>query len=431
LKYIFLAGPLAVICLWVLWRKRSKAWDYVLFLAFPVAVTVAYLVFQKTFYGSYSLSAVSWKGSLGAGETLAYAKELLTGIPFRFRWETLAGYFFDQKDGLFFYAPIYAFAFLGFVEMTRRKAAELPALLFVAAPYVLVSAFLTQRTGYAPQARPLVAVVWVMVIGIGWFLANNRKRTFLGAFALAGAISLGMTKLLVRNPLSLYQETTMGTSETGGGIFYVLSNLHLRLTDWLPAYAKSREGPWPPNFIWLGLFALFVALYALRGHERANRTFPWRAHAAFALAGGALFFVGFVLYPRTVLYAPQQTTFPPGGSLTFYSMSRVVRQPEPGRFLLPDGGRDYVFIFSSGRKLDGLRFEIGSETADCPAKLEYFDAPVLEGRTANATRAADLAAPPAYAYRNGWLYFVTVRLGRAAEGPTAERPCVLRLRPSW
>jgi hypothetical protein len=429
LKYIFLAGPLGVYCLWVLRRKRSKGRDFVLFLVFPVAVTIAYFIFQKAIYGSYSLSAVSWKGSLGAGETLAYAKDLLTGISFRFRWETLAGYFFDQKDGLFFYAPIYAFAFLGFVDMARRKAAELPALLFVTAPYVLVSAFLTQRTGYAPQARPLVAVVWAMVIGIGWFLAGNRKRAYSGAFALAAAVSVGMTKLLVRNPLSLYQETTMGTAETGGGIFYVLSNLYLRLTDWLPAYAKSREGPWPPNFIWLGLFALFIAIYALRRRESAGRTFPRRAHAAFALAGGVLFFVGFVVYPRTVLYAPQQTTFPPGESLTFYSMSRVVRRPEPGRFLLPDGGRAYVFAFSSPRKLGRLHLEFGSETADCPVKVEYFDAPVFDGRTAKETRSLELAAPPAYAFRGGWLYFVTLRLGMSEEGVTAATPYSFKLMP--
>ncbi len=428
LKYIFLAGPLGVYCLWVLWRKRSKGRDFALFFAFPVVVSVAYFIFQKALYGSYSLSAVSWKGTLGAGETLAYAKELLTGIPFRFRWETLAGYFFDQKDGLFFYAPIYLFAALGLVELARRKAAELPALLFVAAPYVLVSAFLTQRTGYAPQARPLVAVIWAMVIGIGWFLAGNRKRAFSGAFALAAAVSLGMTVLLVRNPLSLYQETTMGTAETGGGIFYVLSNLHLRLTDWLPAYAKSREGPWPPNFIWLGLFVAFVLVYALSRRKDANRAFPLRAHAVFALAGGAVFFFAFVLNPRTVLYGPERTIVAPETPLTFYSMSRVVRKSEPGRFLLPDDGRAYVFAFSSVRKLSRLRLEFGSETADCQVKVEYFDAPVFDGRTAKAMRSLELAAPPAYPFRGGWLYFMTLRLG-TSEGVTDATPYSFRLTP--
>jgi hypothetical protein len=430
LKYILLAGPLIAYGLWVLWRNRAKGRDLALFLAFPIAVTAAYFVFQKALYGTYSLSAVSWKGSLAAGETLAYAKELLTGIPFRFRWETLAGYFFDQKDGLFFYAPIYLYAALGLVEMVRRKVAELPALLFVAAPYVLVSAFLTQRTGYAPQARPLVAVAWAMAIGIGWFLAGNRKRLFLGAFAIDSGYTLGMTGLLLLYPFCLYQETTMGTTETGGGIFYVLSNLHMRLTEWLPAYAKSREGPWPPNFIWPGLFILFVALYTLSRKQSADRTFPWRAHAAFALIGGVLFFFGFVLYPRTVLYAPQRTGLPSGRSLTFYSMSRVVRQPEPGRFLLPEGGRDYVFAFSSARRLARLRLEFGSETADGPLALDYFDAPVFQGRTVRKMNSLVLDLPPAYAYRGEWLYFVTVRLGELKSGVSAATPLQFRIDPT-
>ncbi len=437
IKYIFLAAPLAAYCLWVLWRRSSKARAFALFLAFPVAVTAAYFIFQKALYGSFSLSAVSWKGSLGTGETLSYAKELLTGIPFRFRWETLAGYFFDQKDGLFLYAPLYFFAALGLVDMVRRKAAELPALLFVAAPYVLVSAFLTQRTGYAPQARPLVAVVWALVIGVGWFFAGNRKRFFKGAFAFASGYTLGMTGLLLFHPLSLYQETTMGTAETGGGIFYVLSSLHLRLTEWLPAYAKSREGAWPPNFIWLGLFALFIVSYAVGHKDGAGKTADgYRpearrplAHAAFALIGGAVFFVLFVLYPRTVLYAPQRTAFPEGGSLTFYSMSRVVRQPEPGRFLLPDGGRDYVFAFSSARKLARLRLELASETADGPISLDYFDAPVFKGRTARERRSLDLEDPPAYPYRGGWLYFVTVRMRGLESGVSAASPFRFSLIP--
>jgi hypothetical protein len=221
----------------------------------------------------------------------------------------------------------------------------------------------------------------------------------------------------------------MGTAESGGGVFYVLSNLHLRLTDWLPAYAKSREVPWPPNFVWLGLFALFFALYVLRRKESANRAFPRHAHAVFALAGGIVFFFAFVLNPRTVLYNPERTVVAPDNPLTFYSMSRVVRKPEPGHFLLPDDGRSYVFAFSSVRKLVRLRLEFGSETADCQVKVEYFDAPVFDGRAVKEMRFLELAAPPAYPYRGGWLYFVTLRLGTSEGGVTAATPYGFRLMP--
>lgn len=427
LKYIFLAGPLVAYGLWIVWKKRSPARDHALLLAFPVAVTLAYLLFQKALYGSFSLSAVSWKGSLGAGETLSYVKELLTGIPFRFRWETLAGYFFDQKDGLFLYAPIYLYAALGIAEMVRRKASDLWTLLFIAAPYVLVSAFLTQRTGYAPQARPLVAVIWAMVIGIGWFLAGARGRVYSGMFVFDSVWSLGMTALLLAYPLCLYQETTMGTAETGGGIFYVLSNIYLRWTEWLPAYAKSREGPWPANGVWLGLFALFVLAYILWGSGRGRKAIPTRAHGVIAALCGVVFLYAFVLFPRTVLYAPEEAEGPSGAPMTFYSMSRVVRRPEPGTFLLPDDGRAYVFTFRSAKKLDRLGFQMGPGGTDAPVSLEFFDAPVFKGQAGAEARTFELAAPPAYPYRGGWLYFVTVRLGASNGAVTSATPFRFRL----
>jgi hypothetical protein len=429
LKYIFLAGPLILYCLWVLFRKRARLLDFGRFLLFPVLITAAYLMFQKALYGSYSLSAVSWKGSLGAGETLAYAKELLTGIPFRFRWETLAGYFFDQKDGLLFYAPVYFFSFLGLVEMARKKTSDFLAILFIASPYVLVSAFLTQRTGYAPQARPLVAVIWALVIGLGYFLAHNAKRLYSGAFFVASAGTLGMTWLLLANPLSLYQETTMGTMETGGGIFYVLSNLHWHWTDLLPAYAKSREGPWPPNAVWIGIFVLAVLAYALSRRRSPALSFAGRARGVFVTILGLLFFWTFVLYPRTVLYNPTITTFTTGEKLTLYSMSRVARAVEPGKFLLPDDGRAYVFTFSSRRKLGRLRLEFGSRAGSYDTSVTLFDSSLFTGNLVSGVTSLDLQDPPAYEFKGSWLYILKIDIGTGQGVNTSETPYIFNIQP--
>jgi hypothetical protein len=300
--------------------------------------------------------------------------------------------------------------------MARRKASDLPALIFAASPYVLVSAFLTQRTGYAPQARPLVAVIWVMIIGLGYFVAHNTKKIFAGAFALSSGVTLLLTWLLLRNPLALYQETTVGAMEKGGGIFYILSSLHFDLTGLLPVYIKSREGAWPPNFYWLGALAVFILVYALVRKPSRNVSFRWRTH---------------VLFTRTVLFNPVNTVFPSGERLTFYSMSRVARQVEPGSFLLSEDGRAYVFSFSTRRKIGKLRFEFGSKAGDYDVGLDYFDHPVFEGRTAGEVRSLDLSSPPAYAYKNAYLYFVTLRLGKSAGVRTAENPYIFKLVPSY
>ncbi len=430
-KYVFLVAPLFLYCLWILRKKHAGGKHYAAFLLFPVLITVVYFLFQRAVYGSFSLLAVSYKGTPKAGEATAYAKWLLTGIPFRFRWESLADYFFDQKDGLLLYAPIYFFSFLGLVEMARRKAGDLMAILLATSPYVLVSAFLTQRPAYAPQARTLVAVIWVMIIGLGYFVAHNSKKIFAGAFNFSSGMTLLITWLLVRNPLAIYQETTVGNTERGGAIFYLMSNLHFDLTGLLPVYIKSRQGAWPPNFYWMGGLAVFILVYALIRRPSKDMSFGWRTHVLLAAAGGMLFVLWFILFPRTTLSNPMTTTLPSGERLRFYSMSRIARQVEPCRFLLPEDGRSYVFNFTSRWKLKKLRFEFGSRAGDYDVGLSYFDLPFFEGRTAGEFQSLELPSPPAYKYKNTYLYIVTLRLGKGAGVRTVENPYLFRLVPSY
>ncbi|MDH4198100.1 MAG: hypothetical protein OEW05_11865, partial [Candidatus Aminicenantes bacterium] len=358
LKYIFIAVPLLVFGLRAFVRKRRRADETGLFLAAFATLTALYFIFQHALYGSASLSTVSWRGSLGAGETVDYLKWLATGIPLKFRWETLAGYFFDQKDGLFLYAPVWLFAFLGAAAMVRKRAKDLGWVLFIAAPYVLVSALLTQRAGYAPQARPLVAVFWVMPFLLVHFLKRPPRKVYAALFIGAAVASMLMTWLLLKHPLALYQETTQGSTERGGALFYLLSNLHIQVTRYLPSYTKSAEGTWWPNIAWFVLAALFIAGYfAARERKKDTRT---ATPLVFALAAVALIFVWLGMFPRPVLMNPTRVHYPSGVDLTFYSLSRVARQTDPGRFLLPQDGRSYIFTFQSLEPLADLRFDFGS-----------------------------------------------------------------------
>jgi len=432
IKYVLLAGPLFLYGLWILRGRRARTGEYASYVLFPVLVTAAYFAFQKSLYGSFSLSAVSWKGSLEAGETLGYLKELLVGIPFRFRWETLAGYFLDQKDGLLFYAPVYALAFAGLAETARRNARDFWAILFVTSPYVLISAFLTQRTGYAPQARPLTAAVWALVIGLGAFLFSRPKGTPSRTLVLLSGMSFLMTGLLLRDPFALYQETTVGSAERGGRVFYSLSNLHFHLTDLLPSYIKSGEGLWLPNILWPAALAALLLVYILARRRRRDvacrRRKGWATGAV--VAAGAVYFLGFVGFPRTPLLGPVNTAFPSGEKITFYSMSRVARQVEPGRFLLPEDGRAYVFSFTSRRRLEDLRFEFGSGSGAYEVEVDYFDQPLFAGRTDGEFRTLDLPSPPPYRLKGAHLYQVTIRLDKESGPGTAEAPYLFRIVPA-
>jgi hypothetical protein len=290
---------------------------------------------------------------------------------------------------------------------------------------VLLSAFLTQRTGYAPQARPLVAVVWIMLIALGWFLNENRGTVPARLKNLAVAASLVFVVLLLDKPLNLYQETTRGATERGGGLFYLLSNLHFDLTRFLPSYLKVEDRSWLPNLAWPGILALLVLAYALSKKKPVRLGFS--ARVAGACAGVAVFFVGFVLYPRLVLVSPTRVKFPSGDRVTFYSLSRSARSVEPGRFLLREDGRSYRFYFTTERPVAELGFEFGSADGEYDGSVRIFDERVFEPRTAREVRRFTLNEPPRYRLGRRNLYGIILDLGKGTVAASDRTPYLFAL----
>ena len=423
-KYLPLVAALGLYGLWTLMREKRRFADFAAFLAAPVAVTAAYFLFQYSIYGSFSLQAVSWWKPSGEALTL---HSLFLGIPFRLRWETLVGYFLDQKDGLLFYAPVYLFAVPGMVAMFRKKAGVFRAVALLTLPYVLFSAFLTQRTGYAPQARPLTAVVWGLILPLGFYLSeckenSRRKSIFFSIFAFVGIV---ITIILIHNPLALYQETTAGTTARSGDLFSLLSNLHFDLTALLPSYAKSAEGPWLPNWVWPIVLAAVAGFFCLHGKKKLTDGLL-RAVLAVTL-GLVIFFAGFVFYPRTVIGDPVRTVSADGKEVTFYSLSRVARPDGPGRFLLPEDGRTYIFTFALPSKPRALKVSFGSTAGSYEASLDLFDRSLYAGKTDREIRSITVENPAAYSWKGRYLFWVTLRLSKSPNVRTSENPYAISI----
>jgi len=426
LKYFFILVPLFLCVLWILLKKHRIRSDIVFFLGPLLLVLVVYFFFQYSLYGSLNPTSVSWQGAMDQQQTLSFLKSL-TRIPFRFQADTLLGYFLDQRDGLLFYAPLYFFAFLGLVELVRRKAKDFWLLLFLTGPYIFVSAFLTQRGGYAPPARPLVAVVWSMALLVGWFLAHNGRKIFAYLMDFAVGLSVLAVWLLCQNPLALYQETTSGTTERGGALFYILSHLHFYLPNILPSFIKVEEWRWTPNFVWPILLLLFVAAYLIVRKHSFRMKFGH--HQALTAAGLALFFVWFGFYPRTVLYSPRKIDLPSGEKLTFYSLSRVARPREGGGFALLEDGRDYYFYFATGKPVARLKAEFGSTQGDYDLKLRFFDEPPFEDTTRREMKEKVFESPPAYRWKGASLYEVVFHLEKRSDVRTGVNPYTLAFQP--
>ncbi|MFC2156731.1 hypothetical protein ACFLT9_02720 [Acidobacteriota bacterium] len=427
IKYVIIAGCLILYGLWVLIRKHGIKRELLYFLLFPVILTILHLAFQHSVYGSFSPSAISTQGQAGSLGFIEYVKAVFTDIPFRYRWETLAGFFLDQKDGFLLYAPFYFFAFLGVVEMFRHKRRDLFALLFVISPYILFTAFMTQRTGYAPQARPVISVAWGFIVLVGYFLVHNKKKIFSVLFSISVFISSIFVYLMANNPFSLYQLTTFGETERGGTLFYLLSNLHFSLPKFLPSFLKLEDGRWLPNIIWLAGIGFFIFFYMIiKKHDFQVGT---RHQLVFVSLSLAVFFVGFVLFPRPVLLYPQNTSFSSGEKVVFYSLGSVARMKDPGRLILPASDRSYTFYFTSWREINKFRLEWGAEKGKYDVRLLYFDTEIFSGVTENETITQEFSPQKSYPLQNRNLYRISIFLKGGSDYFTAEYPYHLSIIP--
>ena len=407
-KYIFISVPLILYCIWVLVRQKRVGWNFAYFITPLFLLTLIHLLFSSTLYGSLSPFSVSLKGTTTSAESVSMIKEFLSAVPFKYRLETLIGYFFDQRDGLLFYAPVYAFSFLGMIELGKRNWRKLLMLCFLTAPYVLVQAFLTQRGAYAPQARIQVAVFWVMALFLGYFLAHNRKKVYALLFNAALAFSFLTVAVLLKNPWALYQPTTSGTVQRSGDLFVHLSNLHFYLPQYLPSFLKMDNRGWIPNFIWVGIFFLFCVSYVLV--KKHSFTLGLSSQAVLVCLILVVVFAWGILYPRFVLQSPTNVIYPTGEKVTFYGLGRVLRMTSPGQFQLPRDQRSYVFYFTSWQPLDKLRLEFGSPDGIFDAQIRYFDKSLFKGKTSRETASLHFPAEAPYRFKGRFLYSLSIDL---------------------
>jgi hypothetical protein len=427
-KYVFITVPLLIYALWILIKKHKIRWNLLYFLAFPLILNLFHLLFSYNLYNSLSPFSVSLTGPTPTSETVAHIKKFFTDIPLRYRWETLVGYFFDQRDGLLLYSPLYFFAFIGMVEMGRRKIRELFLILFLTAPYVLNLAFLTQRTAYAPQARTMVAVFWGMGIFIGYFLAYNAKKIFSYIFYIVSFLSILFVYLLLKYPLALKQPTTAGETERAGELFLLLSNLHFYLPNFLPSYLKIDNSRWLPNYFWIGILLLLVASYLIiKKHSFAPK---FTLHLLISSVGILIFFIWIVFYPRTTLIYPKHTLFPSGEKITFYSLSGMTQMIQPGKFHLAVDNRHYFFYFTSWREIKTIQIDFGSLKGEYYIDIGLFDLKLFQGKTIKEIRSLEFLSPPLYRFKNRNLYRISIYLERKSDVNTLKHPYFFSILPS-
>jgi hypothetical protein len=174
-RFVLIAASLGALVLLRLSATRNAAGKAVAFLAIPAISAVCWIGFFVAIYGTPDPSA-------------PYANEQgsATFIP-----GGMVGLFFDQRFGVFAYAPVLLSAFAGLIVMVRNHAQRRLGLelLFVLIPYLLaVTHFAMWWGGSSAPGRFFVAVLPAMAIPVAacWAAVRTRatRATMVAALAM-------------------------------------------------------------------------------------------------------------------------------------------------------------------------------------------------------------------------------------------------------
>jgi hypothetical protein len=279
-RFALIAGSLGALVLLRLPTTRNAAGKAVAFLTIPAVSALCWVGFFIAIYGTPDPSApyANEEGSVGF-------------IP-----GGLAGLFFDQRFGVFAYAPVLVTAAAGLVVMVRQREQRRLALelLFVLVPYLLaVTHFAMWWGGTSAPGRFFVPMLPMMALPAAacWSAVRTRSTrvTIVAAliFTVIASSSLvfvdgGRLAYNVRQSYALWLEWLNGATDLARGA---------------PAWWRGSEPLlYRDTAIWIAVFAAAWAL--LRSLERRPAL---RDRSAFATAA-ALAYAAAVMLSLTIVW---------------------------------------------------------------------------------------------------------------------------------
>ena len=363
LKYGIMAGMLSLLFFYFFWKKSGINRRVIYFIIPPLISLILMFAFIYHMYGVFTPMAI---------ERGFQKRPPLPAMPLgqRIKWEasTIFGavftYFFDQKQGLLIYSPIYFFALLGlyFIIKKDKQAAFLLLSLFV--PHLAMYAGLRRTGGYAPPGRPLILVSWILAVFLAYFLAYNRNKKFYTAAKILGVISFCLVILLIYYPYCLYHTDWALDTSRGAKLFISLSNLKLNFANFLPSFSLAWGNfYWIPNHIWLwGSLAIFF-VYIKRKVGEKESPISQRTRSGWHL-GVAVFIIAicfplFAVFPRVNLQERLKLPLLGNPEASLYRQERSPFGSELGGFWIRGENKEN-FVIESRKKLRGIKLYLHS-----------------------------------------------------------------------
>jgi hypothetical protein len=130
-----------------------------------------------------------------------------------------------------------------------------------------------------------------------------------------------------------------------------------------------------------------------------------------------------------VLLYPTNTKFRSGEKITFFALGRVAQMVEPGKFHLPRDNRDYIFHFTSWRKIKEFKIDFGSLDGEFDVDLRFFDLVLFKGEISHKFKKLRLPSPSSYRFKNTNLYRLSIHLKRKSGVIAFSKPFLFSIQP--
>jgi len=181
-------------------------------------------------------------------------------------------YFFDQRDGILFYSPVYLFGIAGLLLMLYRKHPLALTMASIFLVHWIAYSLSGWSSGHAPAGRPLVAVIWVLVVGMAVAYDKVRGNLANGIRIVVSTITLVFFALIVTHNHIIYH-VLLGHTEKHGNNFFASIPAPFDLTALFPNLFNPNDIHPLPTILFIAL-AVTIVLVIFRLGSREQRGGP-------------------------------------------------------------------------------------------------------------------------------------------------------------
>lgn len=213
------------------------------FALIPLISMVGLALFLWMLYGSFSPEVIYTGVGEGAITTGGFNMQVYgknTGNPIGSFFRVLLLYLFDQRDGLVFYSPFYLAGIIGILVFTKERRPFALTLISTFVLYWIAYATSAWYSGYAPSARPLLAVLWILVVGCALVFSRIKGQSVRLLIIAAVSYSIAISAVHLLNNHLIYNVIDFATQDHGNQFLASIAG-GVDLTSWFPNLVSPHD----------------------------------------------------------------------------------------------------------------------------------------------------------------------------------------------